>query len=333
VAGRAAWLDTFLRTPLLTKLIATDIGVNLLALVAMQVTPPELNQEVTIASLVVVLVLNAALVALALRPLRAIEETASRVSLGDHAARTPEMPLADRNLMRIARTLDSLLDRVEAERARVRSLAAQVVSAGDAERVRIARELHDGTAQSLSALDMLLSTTASAPDPARLESKIGTMREVVQEALAEVRSLCWTIHPRVLDDLGLVAALEVLVRRMQAQWEVPVELTCEVDAPPPSAVAHVLYRIAQEALNNALRHGKPSSVRVEVRCDAAAARLRVEDDGVGFEPAEVAARREGGMGLFVMEERVLLVSGRCSVESERGRGTVVTVDVPLAEPA
>jgi signal transduction histidine kinase len=328
----ARWLDTFLRTPLLTKLVATDIVVNVLVFVGMQRTPPELAQEVTVVSLVVVLVLNAALVALALRPLRAIEETARRVSRGDHAARTPNLPLADRNLVRIARTLDTLLDTVEGERARVRSLAAKVVATGDAERAHVARELHDGTAQALSALDMLLATTAGE-DPARLASRIATMREVVQEALADVRSLCRTMHPRVLDDVGLAAALEVLVHRVSSQSDVSVSLECEVDVPPAPAVARVLYRIAQESVHNALRHARPSHVRIVAMCDAKAARLRVEDDGVGFDPAEVAARRPGGMGLFTMEERAALVDGRCTVQTRQGAGTVVSIDVPVSEAA
>ena len=156
---------------------------------------------------------NAALVAWALRPLHVLEHTARRVSRGEYSARAEMPALADRNLTRIGDTLNELLDRVEAERARVRALATELVAAGDQERARIARELHDGTAQSLSALDMLMSSTLAVGADAATAERVGVMRDIVTEALSEVRALTHTVHPRVLVDLGLPAAIDFLARR------------------------------------------------------------------------------------------------------------------------
>lgn len=317
-----------LRTPLLTKLVLLDLVINVVAVVAMQNTPPDQALQVTVLSLVVVLVLNVALVAYALRPLRVLEETARRVSSGEFTARTEMPPFTDRNLARIASTLDALLDRVDLDRRRVRALASQVVAAADQERAHIARELHDGTAQSLSALDMLLASalTDDACEPMR--GRLLGMREIVTEALGEVRALSQSVHPRVLDDLGLPAALEFLARRTRLQGATDVEVRCDVDRQLPQDVSSVLYRVAQEAIHNAVKHGRSARITLTLGIVGGGAALEVVDDGVGFDRAEVEASRRG-MGLFVMEERVSLVDGALSIDSAPGRGTRVRAVIPL----
>lgn len=333
-ADTPAWAARLLRTPLLTKLIFLDLGINLATVGVLQATPPHLADQVTLGSLLVVLVLNAALVAWALRPLGVLEAATRRVSAGDFSARV-EMPwLADRNLVRIGDTLDELLDRVASERARVRSLAAQVVAAGDQERARIARELHDGTAQSLSALEMLVASTlgGSPPPPPELAERLAVMREIATEALTEVRALSHTVHPRVLDDLGLKAALEWLARRTRVGAELDVVVDGALPEPLPGAVCSVLYRVAQEAIHNAVKHGGARTVHVELSARDGAIELAVSDDGRGFDRREVDAKR-GGMGLFVMEERVGLMDGRIEIASTPGTGTVVRATIPLGPAA
>lgn len=315
------WIERLLRTPLLTKLVTIDLVVNGVAFVALQWVPADEVTWVTVASLTVIAVLNAVVVAWALQPLAALEDTARRVSAGEFTARTALSPLADRNLARIGRTFDGLLDRVEEDRRRLRALASEVVAAGDRERAHIARELHDGTAQSLSALDMLLS--AGTVDAARLAQ----LREVVSEALAEVRALAQTVHPRVLDDLGLPSALTHLARRVREQGgpEVRVEIADAVPALPPG-VAATLYRIAQEALHNATKHAQAPTVHVALEVAGDRVALTVSDAGAGFDRERARSR---GMGLFVMEERVGLVGGTLRVRSAPGAGTNVRAEIPL----
>jgi signal transduction histidine kinase len=327
-AASGGWLARVLRTPLLTKLILLDLFVNAIAFLVVQWTPPEVTKQVTVGSLALVLLVNAALVAIALRPLGVLEETARRVSDGEFGARAVLPPFADRNLARIAQTLNLLIERVHTDRQRVRALASEVVAAGDRERAHIARELHDGTAQSLSALDMLLATTLAEPLDEDLRERLSLMRQVASEALGEVRALSHNVHPRVLDDLGLPAALQHLVRRVAAPAGIEVAVACSGDRDLPQAVTSVLYRVAQEALHNAAKHGRARNVQVELALGDRQAELVVQDDGVGFDRAAVEADR-GGIGLFVMEERVLLVGGRFTIVSATGAGTRVQVQIPL----
>ncbi len=327
--ARPGWQRALLNAPLLRKLVFADLVINVSAFFVMREARQAWQNEIMLASLMVTLVLNAGLVYWALLPLRALESTARRVSAGDLAARVPMSPIADRDLTRIGQTLNTLLDGVTADRLRMRALAAQVISAGDQERAHIARELHDSTAQQLSALEMLVTSSVREVPPGPLHERLAVMREIVVESLAEVRTLSHNVHPRVLDDLGLVAALEFLARRTREQSGVETRVVSDVRGTLPPPVASVFYRVAQEALRNAVRHGAPTDVRIGlVATDGVSAVLEVTDDGEGFD-VEAAERSRDGMGLFVMRERVALIDGRLEVRSRPGHGTTVLARVPL----
>lgn len=326
-------LARVLRVPLLAKLAGANLLIVVSALVGVAVErrldmPGSVVSILGIA-LVASLIVNFALVFVALRPLNDLELTATRLSGGDMTARVPSSPLADRNMMRVGRTLNTLLDRLTEDRARERQLAAQVISAQDEERARVARELHDSTAQILTAVMLQLGAAARESTTPALDARIVTLRELAAEALEEVRSLSHTMHPRVLDDLGLAAALEWLARQARAQGSMDVQVdACEFDPPIPPSVAAALYRVAQEALRNAGRHAEARRVDVRLRREGMSAVLEVQDDGVGFDVA-LAEQRRPGMGLFSMRERMGLVSGRLEVRSEPRRGTRVMATVPL----
>jgi signal transduction histidine kinase len=273
------------------------------------------------------LLVNLVLVYVALRPLSDLEATAARLSAGDMDARVPASALADRDMARVGTTLNGLLDRLTEDRLRVRRLAAQVISAQDEERARVARELHDSTAQILTAVMLQLGAAARESTSAPLDARIVTLRELAAEALEEVRTLSHTMHPRVLDDLGLAAALEWLARQAQPPLEVRVAAE-EFEPPIPAAVASALYRVAQEALRNSARHGDARLVDVCLRRDGVAAVLEIIDDGRGFDVVRAEERRPG-MGLFSMRERVGLANGNLSVRSAPGRGTTIIATVPL----
>jgi signal transduction histidine kinase len=317
-----------LRVPLLAKLVVLDVVINLVALLVMRKSPPDYLEEVSTVSLVLVLILNAALVAWALKPLQVLEETARRVSEGDYEARARMPPLADRNLLRIGDTLNALIDKVTAERGRVRALAAELVATGDRERAHIARELHDGTAQSLSALDMVLASILVDPASSPVRDRLEAVRDIAAEALTEVRTLSHNVHPRVLDDLGLPAALEFLARRAVGRSGPSIDVEVAEPVELPSTVASVLYRVGLEAVHNALRHASAHRIRVLLEASPERAILRVIDDGRGFDRADVDERRRG-IGLFVMEERVSLVDGHLQIRSAPGSGTEVRAEIPL----
>ena len=323
-----------LRVPLLGKLAGANTLIVLAALAGVaserQLHLPGNAVSVLGIALGLSLLVNLALVYVALLPLSDLESTAARVSAGDLEARVAPSMLADRDVARVGTTLNTLLDRLTEDRVRLRRLAAQVIDAQDEERARVARELHDSTAQTLTAVMLQLGAASHGNVSPELNESFATMRELVADALEEVRTLSHTMHPRVLDDLGLAAALEWLARQTRAQEPFDVRVTASADcAPIPAPLASVLYRVAQEALRNAARHADARHVELRVGCTADSATLEVADDGRGFD-VRGAEERRPGMGLFSMRERVVLVNGRFSVTSAPGRGARVSATIPLA---
>jgi signal transduction histidine kinase len=327
------WVRSLLRIPLVGKIAGANA---LIVLAAMAVafargdgSPAETRYLVLLATaLGVSLVVNVVLVLVALNPLTDLEATAHRIWGGDLQARVPPSVVADPDLQRVGSALNVLLDGLTAERARLRTLASEVIRAGDRERASIARELHDSTAQTLAALLLELSVIAGEVRDEKAVARVERVRRIASDVLDEVKLLAHTVHPRVLDDLGLGPALQLLARETEerSQARVAVEADAALDTIAPSRQS-VLYRVAQEALNNALRHGKPKLITLRLGVSGGLARLEVEDDGAGFDPAE-AERRRPGMGLFTMRERASLVSGTAEITSAKGQGTRVVVTVP-----
>ena len=330
-----AFAERALQVPLLGKLAGANLVIVAAAMIGVFAERRSLLPGNAISilgtALALSLVVNLVLVYVALRPLSDLEAAARRVSEGDTAARVPASILADRDMARVGTTLNALLDRVTEDRARVRRLAAQVLSVQDEERARVARELHDSTAQILAAIMLQLGVAARESSSPALDQRIATLRELAAEALEEVRSLSHTMHPRVLDDLGLAAALEWIARQTRDQETFDVEVIAEDRHPPiPAPLASVLYRVAQEGLRNAARHAGAERVEIFLRREPGRATLEVVDDGRGFDVRRAEERRPG-MGLFSMRERVGLVNGSLRVESSPGRGTRVVASVPLGE--
>ena len=320
-----------LRVPLAAKLIGANLLVVALLLFAWLGTGGH-------ASPLMLVVLGAfvaahlGLVLLALRPIRDLEEVASRVWHGDFGARVDPSAVADHDVLRIGSMFNVLLDGLESDRAKMRALASEVIAVGDRERSALARELHDSTAQRLAALLLQLSAAArDCADPA-LRDRLMQARDSAEELTEEVRLLSHTLHPRVLDDLGLMPALRKLARDTSATTRVQVDVDVSLAATPiPPRDAAVLYRVAQEAVRNAVRHASPANVRVALRSDLQSAQLSVSDDGNGFDPA-MAAGSGAGLGLLSMRERVALVDGRLEITSQSGRGTTVLAVIPHTGP-
>jgi signal transduction histidine kinase len=332
VAARAPrWLVTLLRIPIAGKIAGAN---GLIVLAAVLVgryggivgDAPRL-WAVLLISLAVALVVNCVLVFVALRPLKDLEDTARRVWQGQLEARVPSSIVADAGVQRVGNTLNLLLDGLSADQARLRYLATQVIQAGDRERANLARELHDSTAQTLAALLLELSVLAGENSDPRLEERISRVRSIVGEVLDEVRMLAHTVHPRVLDDLGLVAALQLLVRESRQRSDVDLEFDGPSSFDVDPTCASALYRIAQEAVGNAIRHAGARTVRIRLRQRHSDAELEVIDDGSGF-AMDVVTKRRPGMGLFTMRERAALVGGRLSLQSAPGEGTRVVAAVP-----
>jgi PAS domain S-box-containing protein len=231
----------------------------------------------------------------------------------------------------------NISDRKHAEEIRA-LLLGQVITVQEEERRRIARELHDETAQSLASLLLGLSALQEARSTKAARAQARELHRVATHALAEVRRLAWGLRPSVLDDLGLVSALERYTEEFGRTRGMVIGLeTAGLEhARMPAPVETALYRIMQEALSNVARHAGARHVRVALQRREATVTLLVEDDGRGFDPTHppappTAAR---GLGIHSMRERAAVHRGALTIESAPGRGTRVAVEIPLtAEPA
>ena len=205
-------------------------------------------------------------------------------------------------------------------------LSARLVSAQEEERRSISRELHDEVGQSLTALAMEAGAAASlaAGTPA-LRQRLQSIQRLAETSMNTVRNLALLLRPSMLDDLGLVPALRWQAREVAKRTGLKVRVLAEDMADNlPDEQSTCIYRVVQEALNNSVRHAHDRSVRIQVWGGAANVRLAIEDDGDGFD-----ARQAHGLGLAGMAERVRNAGGQLQIDSTAGRGTTLSVILPL----
>ncbi|HKQ98945.1 MAG TPA: ATP-binding protein [Candidatus Polarisedimenticolia bacterium] len=196
---------------------------------------------------------------------------------------------------------------------------------------RIAHALHDDAGQLLVTVHLALeSATAELPGP--LSARFDHVRRLLGEVEQHLRRMSHELRPTILDDLGLIPALEFLARGLEARSGVAVRVSGPARPRLAPAVETALYRVVQEALHNALRHARPDAIDVRLERVAATMRLTVRDDGRGFDPA-AARRRRGarGLGLIAMRERLDEVGGRLAIDSKAGRGTEIRISIPWEE--
>jgi signal transduction histidine kinase len=207
-------------------------------------------------------------------------------------------------------------------------LSARLVSAQEEERRSISRELHDEVGQSLSALLMEAGNAAAhvAPDDAHVRQHVDSIKKLAEASVNIIRNMTLLLRPSMLDDFGLVPALEWQAREVSKRTGIRVHVAAADTAGDlPDALKTCIYRVVQEALHNCARHAQARSVRVVVRQEECRIVLSVEDDGRGFD-----ARRVRGLGLVGMEERVRHLGGAFHIRSTPGTGTKVDVELPLA---
>jgi two-component system sensor histidine kinase UhpB len=212
-------------------------------------------------------------------------------------------------------------------------LVEKVISAQEEERRRLASELHDETGQALTgitlSLEALGTTLPSEMKTAR--QQLRSMQHVTQDALGELRKMVLALRPSALDDLGLVPA----VRRYAQQYLESAGMTVTIDADGSSpalepSIETMVFRVVQEAINNAARHSKASHVAIRFWQRQQEFYVEVEDNGVGFEPEAVSrsSKPSASLGLLGMHERANLVNGRVTIHSQPAHGTKVLVCVP-----
>ncbi|MGO9262390.1 MAG: ATP-binding protein [Bryobacteraceae bacterium] len=220
---------------------------------------------------------------------------------------------------------------ISGARTELKRLSARLVEAQENERRAISRELHDEVGQSLTGVLVELanlSTLIRAADP-QAAGKAGEIKRLVEGSLRVVRNMALLLRPSMLDDLGLVPALEWQAREVSKRGGIWVKVVAEdVSENLPEEHKTCVYRVVQEALHNVVQHAGARNASIAVRQERGRLRLTIEDDGRGFHP-----RRQRGMGLLGMEERVTHLGGAFAVDSHPGQGTALRIELPLPETA
>jgi PAS domain S-box-containing protein len=227
--------------------------------------------------------------------------------------------------------LRDVTERVRA-REELANFAAESSGVREQEKSRIARELHDELAQTLTALKMdtiWMRDHVKGDQPA--QEKITAMLGMLDTAVASVRRIAADLRPLVLDDLGLVPAIEWAVQNFTQRTGVPCDLVVDESLELQEPFATGVFRIVQESLVNVAKHARATRVSVEVEAKGDYLLLRVEDDGIGFRPN--APRKPQSLGLVGLRERAQLMRGEVKVESSPGAGTRIEARIPLAAPA
>ncbi len=233
----------------------------------------------------------------------------------------------------IADLVSLTLEAAERKRAEeaLRDLTGRLIGAQEEERRRVARELHDDLTQRLAVLAIEAGRLEQQMEPssARVREFLGTMKDRIVELSADIHGIARQLHPSILDDLGLVNAIEAECVNFSQREGIRVTFEPKnVPATLPRDLALCLYRMLQESLRNIAKHAKIDTAVVTLAGRGGGILLSVRDYGIGFDPTQ--ANKKGGLGLVSMTERARLVRGELSVQSRPGQGTTVEIRVPLA---
>ena len=244
-----------------------------------------------------------------------------------------ERRVAERTLE--VQTLYEELQRKEELRGR---LLEKVISAQEDERKRIARELHDETGQALTGIIMSLEVAEEAltREPLAASQRLETAKTLASQSIAAIRRLVVDLRPAALDDLGLVPAIRAFAGARLEERGIQLDMhVAGLSSRLDPSVETCLFRVAQEAVTNVVRHSGANLARIELRRSDGFVSLLVRDDGQGFNVGETLNSDDpaGALGLAGMEERVALLGGQLTVESRPGQGTVVRAKVPVREPS
>jgi two-component system, NarL family, sensor histidine kinase UhpB len=316
------------RTSLLQRALIANAAVLGLAYLLLLVTPVEVSAPIRLieaailaAGLVAMLAINVVLVRRALAPLQDLATQTEKIDLRNPDRRLEARGNYDSELVAFTEAFNTMVDRLTDER-RAGSRAA--LTAQERERLRIARALHDEAGQTLTAVALEIERAAMNGPPAQRE-RMAQLAAQLYDTLDEIRRISRELRPEALDDLGLVNALIALTSRVARQGvQIERRFTRELPSMSPQ-LELVIYRIAQEALTNVLRHAEATRCIVALEAAGGVVDLLVADDGRGM-PERINGETTGIEG---MRERALLVGGALLVESRPGEGTQVRLRAPI----
>ncbi|MGI6451166.1 MAG: HAMP domain-containing protein [Desulfitobacteriia bacterium] len=277
------------------------------------------------------------------KPIRDLSEASKKIAQGDLSARVTTW--GHDELARLGQTFNQMADSIEkytAEReALVRELMRneqtrqellkKVITAQEDERIRISRELHDETGQSLTSLTIGLKLLEDEINDPKQVQAISEMRNLASTTLKEVHRLAVELRPTVLDDIGLIPAIERFVQTYARNYNIDIDFHVQNKNKErlSGEVETALYRIVQEGLTNIVKYAKAKNVSVLLDIKDSGVKLIVEDDGVGFEADKVEYSEDRHLGIAGMKERTLLLNGTFTIESGQGQGTTIYACIPL----
>lgn len=306
--------------------VVLTIAIAVLSLSPLTVSHPVSAVELAelIVGLAVLFAINSLIIRTSMRPLRELEQAIERVGAPDRSLQV--LVRRGDEVGAVALAFNEMMQRLDHERA---NTTRAVIEAQEEERGRVAAELHDEVGQSLTVLLLRLKLLRDQA-PEGMQEGLAELADAIRATLSEVRGLAARLRPGALDDLGLVSAVKGLqeVAGEASGLRIGVEADLGEDLSRDQEL--VVYRVAQEALTNVLRHAQATRASVRLHAVGGQVRLSVTDNGVGWGPAE--ADRRGfaeGTGMSGMRERARLVGGRFTVTSEPGSGTAVELAFPI----
>ncbi|MBA2349340.1 MAG: sensor histidine kinase [Solirubrobacterales bacterium] len=281
---------------------------------------------VLIAAILATVLVNGVVLRRRFAPLGELIETMERVDLTNPGVRTVPLSADSADVIRLREAFNRMLARLEEERV---SGASAVLRAQEAERGRLARDLHDEANQALTGVLLRLQASTHRAPP-ELAAELRETQEACNQAMQELLRLARELRPTALDDHGLEAALRTQVERFghEAGVTATLDLAAGLDDAMDTDGQLVTYRVVQESLSNVVQHAQASSVHVEVRRRDGRAVVRIIDDGQG-----IGQRCASGFGLAGMRERALLAGGTLTVMSAPGRGTTVELVIGESRPS
>jgi two-component system sensor histidine kinase UhpB len=315
------------RRSLAARTFVAGAAVLVLIFVLLLVTPVEVSYPirlgeaaVLLGGLLAMLMIQLLLVRRVMAPLNQLAEQMQHIDLRQPQQKLAETPDQTAEISAFVAAFNTMLERLADERRRS---ARTALGAQEAERLRTAHELHDEVGQSLTAVALQVEQLAAEADPPTAE-RLSELGRHLQGTLDDIRRIVRKLRPEALDDLGLINALIALASRIADQSEIRLERDLDGGLPSLSPEQElVIYRIAQEALFNVIRHAGASTAHIALARKDGGVVLTVSDDGRGI------VNREAGSGINGMRERALLVGASLSIHSQPERGTEVRLMVPV----
>ncbi len=281
------------------------------------------------------LALNIFILQAALQPLSELRRTVNRIQTDRAAVDQLLTNDTDPDIYQLTKTLNTLLIQLETSNQQLRLLSEQAINAQEEERKRIARSLHDDTGQSLSSLIINLDRLENhlPPDSNELIDRLGSLRKMAADSLDNLRSIIYDLRPAILDDLGLLPAIRWFARTNLegAGIQVDLDFPAELPSSLPQTLTTTLFRITQEGVNNIIRHSQATKASISLGLEENEVYLKIVDNGHGFDSRKLSAEAINMQrwGLIGLQERIELVRGRMSIQSDAQHGTILIFHLPL----